>query len=277
MRLSLTVFGCHVTVQCEDADTRELLVANYRHLHSRLHPGDVRYVISRPRHPHGAPSFGIVRAGQVPLVAAEVGEFLWLFEKDMTMALQQLRPDLYFVHAGVLTFRRRAFMLIGPSGSGKSTTTWALLHHGCRYLSDELGAVDLRTRAVWPYPHALCLKQEPPLAYPLPDQTLRTAHTWHIPTATLPGGVGRVATPLVAAFFLQYRPEAPHPAVRPLSHAAATARLLANALNPLAHPEAGLEGAITLMSGVVPFELCSAELTATCALIIEALGRVAPR
>jgi hypothetical protein len=63
--------------------------------------------------------------------------------------------------------------------------------------------------------------------------------------------------------------------VRPLSHAAATARLLANALNPLAHPAAGLDGALTLMAGVVPFELCSADLTATCALIIEALGKVA--
>jgi hypothetical protein len=276
MRLSLTVFGCHVTVQCEDADTGALLVATYGHLQSRLHPGDVRYVVGRRRHRHGAPPFCIMRAGQVPLVAAEAGEFLWLFEKDMTIALQQLRPDLYFVHAGVLAFRDRAFMLVGPSGSGKSTTTWALLHHGCRYLSDELGAVDLRTRDVLPYPHALCLKQEPPPAYPLPDQTLRTARSWHIPTATLPGGVRRKATPLVAVFFLQYRRDAPHPAVRPLSHAAATARLLANALNPLAHPEAGLDGAITLMSGVVPFELCSADLTATCALIIEALGRVAP-
>jgi hypothetical protein len=136
MRLSLTVFGCHVTVQCEDAETRALLVANYGHLQSPLHPGDVSYVVSRPRSQKGAPLFCIGRAGQASHLAAEAGEFLWLFEKDMTIALQQLRPDLYFVHAGVLACRHRAFMLIGPSGSGKSTTTWALLHHGCRYLSD---------------------------------------------------------------------------------------------------------------------------------------------
>jgi hypothetical protein len=277
MRLSLTVFGCHVTVQCEDAETRALLVANYGDLQSPLHPGDVSYVVSRPRHQKGAPLFCIGRAGQAPLLAAEAGEFLWLFEKDMTIALQQLRPDLYFVHAGVLAFRHRAFMLVGPSGSGKSTTTWALSHHGCRYLSDELGAIDLRTRDVLPYPHAICLKQAPPPAYPLPDQTLCTAHTWHIPAAALLGGVSHDATPLMAVFFLQYRREASHPTICPLSQAAATARLLANALNPLAHPEAGLDGAITLMSGVVPFELFSADLTATCALIIEALGRVATR
>jgi hypothetical protein len=274
MRLSLTIFGCHVSVQCEDADTRALLVTNYGPLQSPLHAGEVRYVVGRPRHQKGAPLFCLVRAGQAPLMAADAGEFLWLFEKDMTIALQQLRPDLYFVHAGVLAFRHRAFMLVGPSGSGKSTTTWALLHHGCRYLSDELGAIDLRTRDVLPYPHAICLKQEPPPAYALPAQTLRTAHTWHIPAAILPGGVRRAAAPLVAAFFLQYQCEASHPALGSLSQAAATARLLANALNPLAHPEAGLDAAITLMSGVVPFELFSADLTATCALIIETLGRV---
>jgi hypothetical protein len=136
MRRSLTVFGCHVTMQCEDAETRALLVANYGHLQSPLHRGEVSYVVSRPRPQKGAPLFCIGSAGQALLLAAEAGEFLWRFEKDMTIALQQLRPDLYVVHAGVLACRHRAFMLIGPSGSGKSATTWALLHHGCRDLSD---------------------------------------------------------------------------------------------------------------------------------------------
>jgi hypothetical protein len=127
---------------------------------------------------------------------------------------------------------------------------------------------------VLPYPHAICLKQDPPAAYPRPEQTLCTVRTWHLPAATLPGGVRREATPLVAAFFLHYRREASHLMLRPLSHAAATARLLSNALNPLAHPDAGLDGAITLMAGVVPFELCAADPPATCALILEAMGRV---
>jgi hypothetical protein len=274
MSLSLTVFGCHVTVQCEDADTRALLVANYGHLQGSLHPGDVRYVVSMTRSQKGAPLFSMVRAGLGPRLAADAGEFLWLFEKDMTIALQQLRPDLYFVHAGVLSYRHRAFMLVGPSGSGKSTLTWALVHHDCRYLSDELAGIDPRTLAVLPYPHAICLKQEPPPAYPLPEQTLRTAYTLHIPAATLAGGVSRDAAPLVAAFFLQGRREASHPTIRPLSHAAATARLLASALNPLAHPAAGLDGAITLSAKVVPFELVSADLPATCARIIQTLDTV---
>jgi hypothetical protein len=99
----------------------------------------------------------------------------------------------------------------------------------------------------------------------------------HIPAAILPGGVSRESVPLVDAFFLRYQREASCPAIRPLSQAAATARLLANALNPLAHPAAGLDGAITLMSEVAPFELLSADLLATCALLVETLGRVVTR
>jgi hypothetical protein len=35
---------------------------------------------------------------------------------------------------------RRAAALVAPSGDVKSTTTWGLLHHGFKYLSDEFGA-----------------------------------------------------------------------------------------------------------------------------------------
>jgi hypothetical protein len=277
MMLALRVFGCYVMVQCEDAETHALLLANYGHLESPPHPGGLRYVVGSQQQPQGDRLFFIVRAGQPPLRAADAGEFLFLFEKDMTVELEKSRRDLYFVHAGVLDFGHRAFMLVGPSGSGKSTTTWALLHHDCHYLSDELGAVDLRTREVLPYPHALCLKKTPPPSYPLPKQTLSAAHTLHIPAAHLPCRVHRRAVPLAATFFLQYQRGASHPTICPLSTAAATVRLLANALNPLAHPEAGLDAAIALMSGVMSFELFSADLTATCALIIDTFGRVVSR
>ncbi len=276
--LSLSVFDCPVTIQCEDAEARALLVANYGHLQSPL-PGEqlgLQYRVRRPRRQSGAPTFGITRSGQTPLMAAEAGAFLFLFEKDMTVALQYLRRDLYFVHAGVLTFRDRAFMLVGPSGRGKSTLTWALLHHDCHYCSDELAAIDLQMHAVWPYPHALCLKQEPPPAYPLPPQILRTARTMHIPVDRLPGGAGREPVPLSAAFFLHDRDEMSSPTLQPLGKAAATAHLLANALNPLAHPEAGLDAAITLMAEVAPFALRAADLTATCALIVETLSQIVP-
>jgi hypothetical protein len=262
--LSFLVLGCRVNVQCRDVASRALLVANYSHLQGSLGPGALHYTVDRPE---GSGPFVISRAGQPPLIAADSGAFLFRFEKDLTVELQKLRRDLYFVHAAVLQCGRQAFMLVGASGSGKSTTTWALLHHGCGYWSDELGPVDLQTLAIYPYPHALCLKGVPPAAYPPPKRTLYTSRTLHIPTAALPSVVGRAPAPVVAIFFVHYRPGALTPMVQPLSKATAVARLLANTLNPLAHPAHGLDGAITLGTSVASFDLTTADLTATCALV----------
>jgi hypothetical protein len=55
------------------------------------------------------------------MIASEPGKFLFLLEKDMTLELQRLRRVLYFIHAAVLTFEGKAFMLAGESGSGKPT------------------------------------------------------------------------------------------------------------------------------------------------------------
>jgi hypothetical protein len=142
------------------------------------------------------------------MIASDPSEFLFLFEKDMTIELQRLRRDLYFIHAAVLTFAGKAFMLMGESGSGKSTTTLALSNHGCRYLGDKLGSVDLQTMTVYPCPHALCLKAKPPLSYPLPAMTLHTSRRLHMRVEGLPSGIGQGSALLIAIFFVHYQPEA---------------------------------------------------------------------
>lgn len=200
-------------------------------------------------------------------MASDDSEFLFLFEKDMTIELQKLRRDLYFVHSAVLEFAGTAFMLVAASGNGKSTITWELLHHGFRYLSDELGPVDLKTLKVYPYPRALCLKDKPPGLYPLPQKTLYTSRTLHVPIEGLPSGVGRGPTPLMAIFFLRYCPEASGPAIQAISRAEAGARLLVHALNPLAHLGDGLDGAIEIIRRSAHFKLSAADLPATCSLV----------
>jgi hypothetical protein len=192
----------------------------------------------------------------------------------MTIELQKRRRDLYFVHSAVLEWAGKACLLVAASGSGKSTMTWALVHHGLRYLSDELAPIDLQTLEVHPYPHALCLKKEPPASYPLPARLLSSARACYIPPEQLPGGVNPCAIPLAALFFLRYSPETSRPAVRPLSRAEAAARLFANALNPLAHRGEGLDGALALVTRSACFALDTAELTATCALMTATLQRL---
>jgi hypothetical protein len=262
--ISLMVLGCHVQVLCADAEIHALLAANYGAMQGG--GGDVvlRYWVSRAAQPA---AFCITRAGHPSLVASDARDLLFLLEQDLIIALQWLRCDLYFLHAAALAEAGYALLLVAASGQGKSTLTWALLHHGFRYLSDELGPVDLTTRAVYSYPHALCLKNEPPGPYPLPPQTLSTSRAFYVPTDALPSTVYSEPTCLAAILFLRYRPGRSEPVLRLLSPAQASARLLSQALNPLAHPSAGLDGAIAIAMSTTCFELQTADLPTTCALV----------
>ena len=233
-----------------------------------MEPADLSYTVRRAK---GTAAFSIVRENQKPLMASDDSELLFFFEKDLTIELQRLRCDLYFVHSAVLELAGKALMLVGESGSGKSTTVWALLHHGFRYLSDELAPVDLETLKVCPYPHALCLKNEPPTSYPLPKKTLYTSQTLHVPTENLPAGTTTVPIPLAAIFFLRCHAEASGPSVQPISRAEAGARLLAHALNPLAHPGNGLDGAIEIVRRTAQFKLSTADLPSTCSVVKDTL------
>ena len=201
------------------------------------------------------------------MTAKDEAELLWALDDDVVIEIQKRRPDLYFVHAAVLELGGRAFMLVAESGGGKSTTAWALLHHGFGYLSDELGPVDLDSLSVQPYLRALCLKDEPPAPYTSPSQRAPNVQVDTRLDTHLPGPIRREPLGLAATFFLRYEPGAPGPSVRPVTSAEGSARLYANTLNALAHQAAGLDGAIRIASRRSCFELVSAELAATAALV----------
>lgn len=175
---------------------------------------------------------------------------LFHIDKDITIWLQLERRDLFFIHAAAVARGSRVIVLTAPSGTGKSTFVLSLVEKGLDYLSDELAPVDLRTLAVDPYAHALCLKSPPPAPYELPSNTVRCGRRYHIP---LSGPPDRVRT-LSALVFLR-RDDERFGGLRPISGASAAARLMANALNPLAHPGDGLDAAVTLGQAVPCYEL----------------------
>jgi hypothetical protein len=266
--ISLNVFNVGVRVESKDSSLLALLTANYGQMQKELAEPYLDYVVGRSR---SSGFLSLRRSNGETLTASDESEFLFLFDKDLTVELQRRRCDLYFVHSAVLEFRGEAVMLVAASGGAKSVTAWALSHHGFGYLSDELAPVDLNTLEVQPYHRALCLKTEPPDSYPLPQGTLRVSRTLHIPLELLRGGVGRDPVPIGAIFFLFYQSGAPEVKVEPLGKAEAAARLVANALNSLAHTGEGLDGALKIAAGSVCFKLFTADLPSTCSLVKSTL------
>lgn len=275
--LSLQVLGLHVHVGCADAAAAAALHAN---LGAMIAPTggadydlpeyDLRYRIDRDE---ATSSYALRRDDNELQPCADLGELVFALEKDLTIELQLRRSELLFLHAAAMEWQGRALLLAGESGSGKSTMAWALLHHGFGYLSDELGPVDLNTMAVLPFPHALCLKREPPPPYTLPARTIRLGHRIHVPTESLPSPTTTGPYPLATAFLVKYRPELQSPQLRAIGRGEASARLYTTALNLLAHPNHGLDAAVRIAEQVPCFTLEAADLGSTCALIGAAMRR----
>src|SRR4051794_22538000 len=124
--VDLSVYGCDIHVECMDDKTESLLNRIYVCFKRSIKEGQITYRVARDR---TSEKYLIERAGILLELANDDGEFLYKFDKDLTIETQKLRSDLYFLHAAVLQLEGRALALIAPSGHGKSTTTWGLLHH----------------------------------------------------------------------------------------------------------------------------------------------------
>ena len=222
---------------------------------------DLDYTVTGPQ------PFKVQRTGRSAIArAADAGDLLYEVEKDIVIELQRRSPQLFFVHSGAIAWQGRASLFVAESGGGKSTTTWAMLHHGYGYLSDEIAPIALDDLQVHPYPHALCLKRLPP-SYPLPAMTMRLNRTLHVPAHELPAPIVGEPCLLDAIFLLAHDPTATEPSLRRLTAAEAAARLFVHALNALAHSDGGLDAALHVASNARCFALTTAALPETCELV----------
>ena len=262
--LSFVILGQHVRIDCVVPAVRTLLTANFGAMAvaDLDEPPDLQYTVSCT-----AGAYSIAREGHDPLTGEGLSDLLFLLEKDVTVELQRRRSELLFLHSAAVEWGGKAYLFAAEAGNGKSTTTWALLHHGFRYLSDELSPIDLDSLVVLPYSHALCLKQPPPAPYELPERAIHLGRTIHVPAEPLSGPAASTRRSIGAVFLLRHRPSLDVPDLRKLSPAEASVRLYVTALNLLAHPNRGLDAVVRVAEHAPCFALDSADLASTCALI----------
>jgi hypothetical protein len=257
----LTIKACDraFVIQCEDEEAAALIARAFSGLISATASIDDTFVLCRVLKGPAGWRFRVLDSRGGDEAFDDADGLVFHLDKLLTLTLQYQRPDLYFLHAAAIALDGRVVVLAAPAGTGKSTLTFALVHSGFSYLSDELAPVDIRTVTVHPYPHALCLKSPPPQPYRLPPDTLGTGHRFHVPVAALPAVAEKDQLPLAAIFFVQRAQTVPA-VCRSVTAARAAARLMSNALNPLAHNGDGLDAAVAISQTVPCFELESSNL-----------------
>lgn len=265
-----------VRIDCLDATTADLMRSAYDHL--AVPSGDPDLIYSVVESEPGV--FRLEKEGTAPREVSGLGWLLAQLDDDLVISLQRLHPDLYFLHAAVLARHGTAYVFPAPAGSGKSTLAWALSNLGFGYLSDELAPLELSRLKVLPFLRPLCLKDAPPHGHEITRTAIETDRAFHIPPEHLPGGPIFDRLEVGAFFFPRYDPDETDSEPRRVSPARAAARIYANCLNALAHPERGLAAAETLAKRIPCFEVATADLARACRNIesvVDSLGdEVAP-
>jgi hypothetical protein len=92
-----------------------------------------------------------------------------------------------------------------------------------------------------------------------------------IPTNEFSDSTIEKPIPLGAIFFVRYSPESTHPSLRIIPQPTVVAQILASALNPGAHSGDGLDAAIEIATRTACYQLFTADLDETCAIVKDAL------
>ena len=252
----------HVEIRCAARSTLDVLRKNFAAMER---PPARPHIVYEVEAGEGREGLRVYRVGSgFDARASDAGALIYMLESDLVVELQLLRPDLVFLHAAALRRGGRAYLLVGRSGAGKSTTCWGLLRHGFGYFSDEMVPVAATSGAVLGYPHALCMKREPPAGFEAPAEAMRTSRGIHIPLSG--GGVQPVDQPLPLGgiFVVSFDPMAKEASTRPIGRAETAARIYPQILNALAHPGDGLAAAAAIAAAAPGYELDAARLADTC-------------
>ena len=265
-QLTLNITGSLVLIQCQSPRAYALLESIYGSMSTAVDDHKKRdtllsYLVD---YDDTADIFHIHFPDQSHFSCQDEGDFLFQFEQHLVVALQLAQPQYLYLHSAILAFQDRGIALIAPSGSGKSTTTWGLLHEGFDYLTDEMSAINLDTLNILAFSHAISLKNQPPAPYSLPKNSLKTSRAYNIPVTQLPSPLYQKPLSLSVILYVKYDAEISAPEIHPVSRAESCTQIYTNSLNPLSHPNDGLDAAMQLAQNTRAFTLKTGDLQSSC-------------
>jgi hypothetical protein len=83
-----------------------------------------------------------------------------LIQSSLLRTIAVLAKEHHFVHAGAVSLRENAIVFPAASGLGKTTLVLKLVDSGCKFLSDEVGCLDIEQDMVEPFPRKVNLRRE---------------------------------------------------------------------------------------------------------------------
>ncbi len=191
---------------------------------------------------------------------------------ELMHAVMRCRRDLFYVHAGVVGWRRQALVFPGLSRAGKSTLVLAALHAGAQLLSDELLAYDPVAGRAVAFPRALKIRDECVDYFPRwRDAFVGTGEARFLPFGSLDADVVSEPALVAAVVSPTWSAEGPN-RLTPAGLGRAFLDLTASALNFGTHREASLDPLTAILQRAQAFELSWKEPHGAVERIFEAVG-----
>ena len=267
--LPLCVLACNINVRCGDQASFDLLAAGYSAFVLPIDP-DFQPALSIDVSVNDKGTGWSMSCENTAITCIDRYDLIYEFEKFITERVQLMRANLFFVHGAALSIADRCVVISGKSGCGKSSLAWFMTHNGFEYLSDELSPVNPDFLLVEPYPHALCMKNEPLTEPVLPESTLFTEGTIHVPAFELPARAVEQACPLSFLVFIDKGRHGQDLAWGRIGGAESAARLYSNGLNHLSHHGDGLP-VVASIGSRVPSYLMSGGTVEERAQVVKSL------
>ena len=179
-----------------------------------------------------------------------ISELLPLLKDEVRLQLMRSRPDLLWLHAGVVAKSGRALLLAGTSGQGKSMLTTSLSEIGWRFLSDDVAPIEMSDDVVLPFLQTPVRRLHP--GREVTREELGTLH--RVPVKVRSENLHRQPIPIGAVVFITYE-SGEQARLQELDNGPAAMELLRNATNFFDHRAAAVFRAAGLAVRVPMYKL----------------------